>query len=54
MSHRIIVAVFSLLLVCGFTSSAYTGSPKPHRHHHVKKVKKVKKPHHHHHRPHGR
>jgi hypothetical protein len=51
MSHRIIVGLFSLLLTCGFTSSAYasTGKPHKHPHHPVKKIKKVKKPHHHHH-----
>jgi len=48
MSHRILVAVFSLLLCTGFTSSAYASS-KPHgKPHHVKKIKKVKKPHHRH------
>ena len=52
MSHRILVAFFALLLVMGFTSSAYASTGKPHKHHHhVKKVKKVKKPHH---RPHCR
>lgn len=44
MSHKILVAFFSLLLVLGTQTSAFAAG-KPH-HRHVKKVKKVKKPHH--------
>ncbi len=51
MSQRIIVAFFTLLLVCSFTSSAYASDKKPHHKPHPKKVKKVKRPHH---RGHGR
>jgi len=46
MSHKVIVSFFALLLVLGLTSSAYAGTGKPHKGHHVKKTKKVKKPHH--------
>jgi len=50
MSHKILVAVFSLLIACGTATPAFAGTTgKPHKPH-VKKLKKVKKPHNHHHR----
>ena len=45
---RIVVAIFSILLVCSFAGTA-CAQGKPDKKHHVKKVKKVKKPHHRHH-----
>ena len=52
MSHRIVIGLFSLLLVCGLSTTAFAQG-KPHVKHPLKvKVKKVLKKlrHHHHHR----